>query len=133
MQLLSNLFRVGWKWRNADIICYMLTSLVSLKQGNVKKFQKLGKMWLMIKWKVTKTEGSTLSLEDTFLKNYGGDKIDTPSLLSIKHMGIVALILIKLNIAKHSHIKLVWQRGHQPSPKPVIRLKKYVSCYPKIS
>ena len=30
--------------KNADIICYMLTSLVSLQQGNVKKSKKLMKI-----------------------------------------------------------------------------------------
>ena len=27
MQLLSNLFKVGWILKSADIVCYMLTSL----------------------------------------------------------------------------------------------------------
>ena len=44
MQLLKNLFEVCWKWKNADIICYKLTSLVSLWQRNVKKIQKLMKI-----------------------------------------------------------------------------------------
>ena len=30
MQLLNSLFRVDGKWKNADIICYKLTTLVSL-------------------------------------------------------------------------------------------------------
>ena len=34
---LNNLFRVGWKQQNADTISYMLTPLVSLQQGNVRK------------------------------------------------------------------------------------------------
>ena len=41
IQLLKNLFKVCWKWKNADIICYKLTELVSLWQGNVKKSKKL--------------------------------------------------------------------------------------------
>ena len=37
--MLNNLFRVSWKWKNAaDIICYMLTSINSLRQ--VKKSKK---------------------------------------------------------------------------------------------
>ena len=33
----SNLFRVGWRFKkNYDIMCYILTSLVYLQQGNVK-------------------------------------------------------------------------------------------------
>ena len=69
----------------------MLTLLVSLQQGNVKQFEKLtkivniqeenlhilctswkismkfsGKMWLMIVLKVTKKQGFTLSLKNTF-------------------------------------------------------------------
>ena len=35
MQLLNNLLQ-----KNTDIICYMLSSLVSLQQGNVKKSEK---------------------------------------------------------------------------------------------
>ena len=38
--MLNNLFEVGWRWKNVDIICYMLTSLVYLQQGNVKKSKK---------------------------------------------------------------------------------------------
>ena len=40
MQLLSSLFKVYWKWKYADIICYKLTLLVFLLQGNVKKSKK---------------------------------------------------------------------------------------------
>ena len=40
-QLLKNLFKAGWKWKNADTICYMLMLLVSVLQGNVKKSEKL--------------------------------------------------------------------------------------------
>ena len=86
--MLNNLFKVCWKWKNADIFCYKLTSLVSLLQGNVKKNPKKsmkianiyreilhifwtiwgirlklsGKMWLMIMLKVTKSQCFTLSL-----------------------------------------------------------------------
>ena len=42
--MLSNLFKLCWKWKIADIICYKLTSLVSLQQGNVKKSRKLLKI-----------------------------------------------------------------------------------------
>ena len=76
--------------KNADIICYMLTSLISLQQGNLKKSEKSvkivkysyllnnlrrismkfsEKMWLIIILKVTKKTGFiTLSLENTFFK-----------------------------------------------------------------
>ena len=40
MNLLNILFWVGWNLKNADIICYALTSLVSMQQRNVKKSQK---------------------------------------------------------------------------------------------
>ena len=43
MQLLNSLFRVGGKWKNADIICYKLTTLVSLQQGNVKNLKNWSK------------------------------------------------------------------------------------------
>ena len=43
MQFLNNLFKVGRK-KKGDIICYMLTSSVSLQQENVKKFEKSMKM-----------------------------------------------------------------------------------------
>ena len=80
------------KVKNAVIICFMLTSLVSLQQGNVKKsanlmkkiniegenlhiFRKTSgismefpeKMWLMILLKGTKKQGFTLSLKNPFL------------------------------------------------------------------
>ena len=44
IKLLNNLFKVGWGLKNADIICNMLRSLVSLQQGNVKKSEKLIKI-----------------------------------------------------------------------------------------
>ena len=72
--------------------CYMQTSLVFLRQGNVKKFEKLmkivnieeknlqiywtssgismkfsGKLSLVIILKITKNQDSTLSLKHTFL------------------------------------------------------------------
>ena len=73
--------------KNADIICYMLTSLVYLHKENVKKSKKLmkivnideedfhifqttlsGKLFLMIKVKVTKKALHPLQLE----KRLGG-------------------------------------------------------------
>ena len=30
--MLNNLFKVGWKLKDADVMCYMLTSLISLQQ-----------------------------------------------------------------------------------------------------
>ena len=44
LQLSKNIFRVCWKWKNTDIICYKLKSLVSLSQGNVKNSKKLIKI-----------------------------------------------------------------------------------------
>ena len=77
--MLNNLFKVGWKSKNADIICFLLTTLAFLQEENLKKNEKLikianieeenlhnfwttwgisvelsGKMWLMIILKVTK-------------------------------------------------------------------------------
>ena len=37
IQWLNNLYKVGWRKKNADIVCYMLTPLVYLQQGNNKK------------------------------------------------------------------------------------------------
>ena len=96
LQLLKNILRVCWTWKNTDIICYKLTSLVSLSQRNVKKSKKLiksmklanfvkeslhifwttcgismkfsGMMWLMIILKVTKNQEFTIALLDTSLK-----------------------------------------------------------------
>ena len=69
--------------KNAGIICYMLTSLISLQQGNLKKSEKSmkivkysyllnnlrrismkfsEKMWLIIILKVTKKQGLSPSL-----------------------------------------------------------------------
>ena len=44
MKLLNNLFKVCPKGKNADIICFKLTSLVSLLQGNVEKSETLIKI-----------------------------------------------------------------------------------------
>ena len=41
--MLNSLFRVSWNLKNADIICYILTSLVSLQLGNVQKSEKSDK------------------------------------------------------------------------------------------
>ena len=87
--------------------CYMLTSWVSLLQGNVKKPEKLmkivnidgenlhifwttrgismkfpGKLWLIIILKVSKNQGFIFSLEDTFLKKLpeGGSTWPPPAL-----------------------------------------------------
>ena len=44
IQLLNNLFQVGGRWKNTDDIYYTLTSLVSLKQGDVKNSTNLMKL-----------------------------------------------------------------------------------------
>ena len=91
MQLLNILFRVCWKYKNADIICYVLSSLVSLQPGYIKTSEKSmkivniegenlhlfsmtwgistkfsEKMWLMIILKATKKQGCTLSRENIY-------------------------------------------------------------------
>ena len=73
MQLLNNLFKVDLK--NADIICFMLMSLVSLSQANVKKSGKVMKIVnaekenpRMIILKITKRQGFIFTLKNTFLK-----------------------------------------------------------------
>ena len=73
MQLLNNLFKVDLK--NADIICFMLMSLVSLSQANVKKSGKVMKIVnaekenpRMIILKITKKQGFIFTLKNTFLK-----------------------------------------------------------------
>ena len=85
------------KKKNAIIICYMLMSLVSLYQRNLKKSEKLmkivnideenlhvfwmiwenskkfsGKMWLMLILKVTKKQRFTSSLEISLYKPHWG-------------------------------------------------------------
>ena len=70
MQLLKNLFRVGWKYKIADIICYMVWSLVSLKQGNVKKNLKNQRKQLILK-------------KPTSLKNLLASKIQKILVMSI--------------------------------------------------
>ena len=89
MQLLNNLYKIGWKWKDAAFTCYML-SLAVLWQGNGKNPKNVikivyvdgenlhifwtnwgilikfsGMMWLMIILKITKKQGFILSLEDT--------------------------------------------------------------------
>ena len=44
MQLLNNLLKLDWRLKNADVTCYMLTSLVSLQHGNIKQSEKLMKI-----------------------------------------------------------------------------------------
>ena len=44
MQLLNNLFKDVQGKKNVEVICYVLTLLVSLQQGNVKQFKKLAKI-----------------------------------------------------------------------------------------
>ena len=113
-----NIFKVNDKNTRTTsmtyLICYKLTSLVSLWQEISKnsknrwKSMKIasidrevlhifwtawgisisGKMWFMIMLKVTKNQGFTLSLEDTFLKKpqgggEGGVKL-TPSRFRVK-------------------------------------------------
>ena len=97
IQLLNNLFKICWKWKNADIICYNLTSLVFFVGSWCQKIQKIdenwwkfaninrgflhifwttwgnsmkysGKMCLKIILKVTKNQGFSLFLEDTLFK-----------------------------------------------------------------
>ena len=97
IKLSNNLFKVSWKWKSAaDIICYELTSLVSLWQENVKNWKNWlksmkisniereiiyifwttwgisikfsGKVWLIIILKLTKKQGFTFHLEDTFFE-----------------------------------------------------------------
>ena len=71
--MLNNLFKVDLK--NADIICFMLMSLVSLSQANVKKSGKVMKIVnaekenpRMIILKITKKQGFIFTLKNTFLK-----------------------------------------------------------------
>ena len=104
MQVLNNLFKVGWRWKNASIICYILMSLVYLQQENVKKYKKLmklpnldeqnhdifrttwgnlmtfsGKMCLIIILKVTKKQGLSSSVENKVLKKLQGQSNWSPS------------------------------------------------------
>ena len=87
----------------------MLTPLVSLKQGNDRKYEKLkeivnidgenlqivrtskgilmkfsGKIWLMIILKITNNQDITLSLWGTFLEGVGRSNDPTPSLFRVK-------------------------------------------------
>ena len=108
--MLSDLFRIGWTW-NADIICYMLTSWVSLQQENARRSEKAmkivnieeenfhifrttwgisikcsGKMWFMIILKVTKNQGFAISHTNThiFEKTTGRIKMDNPRIFRVK-------------------------------------------------
>ena len=109
IQLLNNLFKICWKWKNADIICYNLTSLVFFVSSWCQKIQKIdenwwklaninrecphiygttwgnsmtfsGKTFLKIISKVTKkTRFLPLLKRYSFRKTTGGDQIETPS------------------------------------------------------
>ena len=54
---------------------------IFISSGQIDEFQ--GKLWLMIILKVTKNQGFTLSLEDSFMENQsgggGGGQNDTPT------------------------------------------------------
>ena len=54
---------------------------IFISSGQIDEFQ--GKLWLMIILKVTKNQGFTLSLEDSFMENQsgggGGRQNDTPT------------------------------------------------------
>ena len=114
-------------WKQVDIICYKLTSLGSLLQGNVKNLKNwlklikianidrkslhnfwktwgismkfVGKTCLMIILKVTKNHGFTLSLEDTFFKKpqLGGQIKPLPPPLS----AVLGLIITSYICTKH--------------------------------
>ena len=130
IKLSNNLFKVSWKWKSAaDIICYELTSLVSLWQENVKNWKNWlksmkisniereiiyifwttwgisikfsGKVWLIIILKLTKKQGFTFHLEDTFFEKPlvcvsvcvwvcvcvgggGGGQTDLPAVLGLR-------------------------------------------------
>ena len=82
--MLKNLIKVRLKWKNPNITCYKLTSLVYLWQGNVKESRKSSYLlndlsnfneifrkdviYNNIKSQVTKKQGFTLSSEHTFLE-----------------------------------------------------------------
>ena len=98
LQLLNNLFKVCYKSKNADIICYELTLLVFFARSKCQKFQKWKmkiawqknfhdfwttwgismkfsrKMQLMVILKVTKNQGFILPLKDIFWKTKGVSK-----------------------------------------------------------
>ena len=54
---------------------------IFISSGQIDEFQ--GKLWLMIILKVTKNQGFTLSLEDSFMENQSGGREggqnDTPT------------------------------------------------------
>ena len=113
LQLLKNICRVCWKWKNADIICYKLTLLVSHKDmsKNPKSWLKSmkpanfikeslhifwttcgismkfsGMMWIILK--VTKNQEFTIALADTFLKKPQEGSNCPPSLFRIKSISM---------------------------------------------
>ena len=105
----NNLFRVSWKWKNADVMFYILTSLVSLQQGNIERCEKLikivnidrpkfhifwmiwgislkfsGKMWTVIILNVKKKQWFNFYAEDTFFeKPQVGVKSTSPRLFGV--------------------------------------------------
>ena len=105
IQFLNKLFKGGWRWKNAETICYMLTSLVYLQQGNVKKCKKQTQIvnideknlhifpttWgILIKFprrkcliKSERNQGYTLSLENTVLEKPQRGQIDPTTFFRI--------------------------------------------------
>ena len=71
--MLSNLFRITWKKKIDDIICYMHMSLLSLQQGNLRNFNEIFKKDMFYgnikSHKKAAFNTLSLSLEITFLEN----------------------------------------------------------------
>ena len=132
MQLLNNLFRVGWIWKKCWHHLFYAEVISFFVKRNVKKLEKsikivnidgknlhiswtnwetfmkcLGKMWHIIILTAIKNQGFTFSLEDTFLpfwKNYRGYQIDSCIFLRVKLIILKSRIYIYIYLYIYIHI-----------------------------
>ena len=139
MQLLSNLFKLCWKWKNADIIflCNRVMSknpkywgkLMKIANidrdflhifwttwGNSMKFS--GKLCFKIIWKATKKQGSTLSVEDTFFKKPKGEvNLNHPGRQGLKFTG------------KHPWQSSIFNKAADLRPATVLKIGLWHWCF----
>lgn len=101
----QHFFKVGWRLKNVGIICYVLTLLVSLYQGNVKISKKMriwkkisGKMLLILLLSVIKNNASPSLSKIILWKNCKGRVKLTPSFLRLSFRWACAFSL-NINLA----------------------------------
>ena len=96
MQLLNNVFTVCWKWKNTDIICYILTSLVPMQQVNFEKSKNL--------MKIVHIEGDESSYLQIFI--YFLNDMRSINEISMKDVAYDNMLMIILKFTKKQGFNL---------------------------